>query len=159
MREMKVCVFGVGAIGGLLGYGLAKAGCELSGVARGATLQALRDNGLRFLEGEGIASVPIRASAESAELGAQDLVVLAVKAPALAEASRRIAPLLGPRTIVLTAMNGVPWWFFHGRGRRARGHVPPLGRPSRSDRRRHPRLRGHRLRRPPRGLLPGARPR
>ena len=51
MREMKVCVFGVGAIGGLLGYGLAKAGCELSGVARGATLQALRDNGLRFLEG------------------------------------------------------------------------------------------------------------
>jgi 2-dehydropantoate 2-reductase len=116
MREMKACIFGVGAIGGLLGFGLAKAGCELSGVARGATLQALRDKGLRFVDGEGIVSVPIRASAESSELGVQDLVVLAVKAPALAEAASRIAPLLGPRTVVLTAMNGVPWWFFDGAG-------------------------------------------
>ena len=97
MREMKVCVFGVGAIGGLLGYRLAKAGCELSGVARGATLQALREKGLRFFEGEGIGSVPIRASADSSELGVQDLVVLAVKAPALAEAARRIAPAPRPR--------------------------------------------------------------
>jgi 2-dehydropantoate 2-reductase len=113
---MKVCVFGVGAIGGMIGYGLAKAGCELSGVARGAALDALRARGLRFTDGEGIGSVPIRASAEPSELGAQDLVVLAVKAPALSEAAERIAPLLGPDTIVLPAMNGVPWWFFQGFG-------------------------------------------
>jgi 2-dehydropantoate 2-reductase len=112
--SMKVCVFGVGAIGGLVGYRLARAGCELSGVARGATLAAIRAKGLRLVEGEGIGSVAMRASDDPAELGIQDLVVLAVKAPALPEASARLAPLLGPGTMVLTAMNGVPWWFFQG---------------------------------------------
>jgi 2-dehydropantoate 2-reductase len=128
---MKVCVFGVGAIGGMIGYGLARAGCELSGVARGATLDALRERGLRFAEGKGIGSVPIRASGDPAELGVQDLVVLAVKAPALSEAASRIAPLLGPRTIVLPAMNGVPWWFFQGFGGELEGFslrsVDPAG--------------------------------
>lgn len=114
---MRVCVFGVGAIGGFLGYGLAKAGCELSGVARGATLDALRARGLRLVDGDRVESVPIRASADPGELGPQDLVVLSVKAPALAEAASRMAPLLGPGTVVLPAMNGVPWWFFHGLGR------------------------------------------
>ena len=115
---MKVCVYGVGAIGGLLGYGLAKAGWELSGLARGATLDALRARGLRFAGGAGLAagSAPIRASADPRELGAQDLVVLAVKAPALSEAAAGIGPLLGPGTIVLPAMNGLPWWFFQGFG-------------------------------------------
>jgi 2-dehydropantoate 2-reductase len=128
---MKVCVFGVGAIVGMIGYGLARAGCELSGVARGATLDALRERGLRFAEGKGIGSVPIRASGDPAELGVQDLVVLAVKAPALSEAASRIAPLLGPRTIVLPAMNGVPWWFFQGFGGELEGFslrsVDPAG--------------------------------
>jgi Ketopantoate reductase len=111
---MKVCVYGVGAIGGLIGYRLAKSGHELSGVARGATLSALRGMGLRFMGEGGIDSVPISASADPEDLGIQDLVVLAVKAPALAQAASRIAPLIGPETVALTAMNGVPWWFFRG---------------------------------------------
>lgn len=111
---MKVCVFGVGAIGGLLGYGLGKAGWELSGVARGKVLSALREKGLGFSGPGGLDSVPIRASEDPAELGPQDLVILAVKAPALAQAAPRVAPLLGPETIILPAMNGVPWWFFRG---------------------------------------------
>jgi 2-dehydropantoate 2-reductase len=113
---MRVCVYGVGAIGGLLGYRLAKAGCELSGVARGATLDALRARGLRFLDGELVDSVAIRASPEPGDLGVQDLVILAVKTPALRDAAARIQSLLGPDTVVMPAMNGVPWWFFHGLG-------------------------------------------
>ena len=113
---MKVCVFGLGAIGGRIGYGLAKAGHELSGIARGATLDALREKGLRYSCAGESGRVPIRAVADPAELGWQDLVVLAVKAPALSEVAPLLAPLLGPDTIVLPAMNGVPWWFSHGLG-------------------------------------------
>jgi len=128
---MKVCVYGVGSIGGMIGFGLGASGCELSGVARGATLAALREKGLRFDSGASVGSVPIKASPDPAELGAQDLVILAVKAPALSDVASRIAPLLGPSTIVLPAMNGVPWWFFHGLGGKLEGHalesVDPLG--------------------------------
>jgi 2-dehydropantoate 2-reductase len=104
----------VGAIGGWLGARLGGAGCTLSAVARGATLQALQAHGLRCeLDGQTV-RVPIEARAEAAGLGVQDLVIVAVKAPALAEVARGIAPLLGPQTVVLTAMNGVPWWFLQG---------------------------------------------
>ena len=134
---MKVCIVGVGAIGGMIGYRLAGVGCEVSGLARGATLEALRKEGLRYTEAPtggpgapgslagaekaavgmpGLGRAPIRASADAAELGRQDLVVLAVKGPALASVAPSIAPLLGPETIVLPAMNGVPWWFFQGFG-------------------------------------------
>ncbi|WP_137891025.1 2-dehydropantoate 2-reductase [Ramlibacter sp. 2FC] len=112
----KVCIYGAGAIGGWLGVKLAQAGCALSVVARGATLEALNAQGLRLRQGEQVSAVPVRASAHPADLGVQDLVVLAVKAPALAGVARAIAPLLGPDTVVLTAMNGVPWWFFEGFG-------------------------------------------
>jgi 2-dehydropantoate 2-reductase len=88
----------------------------VNAVARGATLAALQQQGLCLREGATEQSVPVRAVAEPAELGVQDLVVLAVKAPALADVALRIAPLLGPDTVVLTAMNGVPWWFFQGFG-------------------------------------------
>src|SRR5688572_4191126 len=108
---MKVCIYGAGAIGGWIGVKLARAGCEVSVVARGATLEALRTHGLRLQEGEATQAMPVLASENPAKLGVQDLVVIAVKAPALAEVAKAIAPLLGPRTIVLTAMNGVPWWF------------------------------------------------
>jgi 2-dehydropantoate 2-reductase len=113
---MKVCIYGAGAIGGWLGARLARAGCDVSVVARGATLEALRAHGLRLAEQDRIDSVPVRTAADPAELGVQDLVVVAVKAPAMAQVARAIAPLLGPDTIVLTAMNGVPWWFFEGFG-------------------------------------------
>jgi 2-dehydropantoate 2-reductase len=118
---MRVCIYGAGAIGGWLGVKLARAGCEVSVVARGATLEALRSHGLRLHQGDENLAAPVRASAQPAELGVQDLVVIAVKAPAMAEVAKSIAPLLGPQTIVLTAMNGVPWWFFEGFGGRHAG--------------------------------------
>jgi 2-dehydropantoate 2-reductase len=117
----KVCIYGAGAIGAWMGVRLARAGCEVSVVARGATLSALQQHGLRCQIDKELLSVPVRASANPAELGTQDLVILAVKAPALLEVARQIAPLLGPATVVLTAMNGVPWWFFQGFGEKFAG--------------------------------------
>ena len=110
-----ICIYGAGAIGGWIGASLAAQGAAVSLVARGATLTALQQ-GLRLREGASERTYSVRAVAEPAELGVQDLVVLAVKAPALAEVARHIGPLLGPDTVVLTAMNGVPWWFFQGFG-------------------------------------------
>ena len=118
---MKVCIYGAGAIGGWIGVKLARAGCELSVVARGATLDAIQHHGLRLEEGGRAESVSARASASPAELGPQDLVVVAVKAPAMADVARAIGPLIGPGTIVFTAMNGVPWWFFQDFGGRFAG--------------------------------------
>ena len=112
---MKVCIIGAGAVGGLIGSKLAAAGrAELSVVARGATLAALREHGWRLRSGEALTQVAARASDRPAELGVQDLVVIAVKGPALSAAVASIAPLLGADTMVLPAMNGVPWWFCHG---------------------------------------------
>ena len=113
---MKICIYGAGAIGGWIGARLAAIGEPVSVVARGATLAALHTHGLRLQQTEGLLQVPVQAADNAAALGVQDLVVVAVKAPALAEVARGIAPLLGPHTLVLTAMNGVPWWFFQGFG-------------------------------------------
>ena len=115
-KFQSICIYGAGAIGGWIGARLAAQGAAVSLVARGATLTALQQQGLRLREGESERTYSVRAVAEPAELGVQDLVVLAVKAPALAEVARHIGPLLGPDTVVLTAMNGVPWWFFQGFG-------------------------------------------
>ncbi|MBX3654941.1 MAG: 2-dehydropantoate 2-reductase [Ramlibacter sp.] len=112
----KVCIYGAGAIGGWIGVKLAQTGCDVSVVARGDTLAAIQAQGLRLQQGEETLAVPVRASASPAELGPQDLVIVAVKAPAMAAVAGAIAPLLGPETMVLTAMNGVPWWFFEGFG-------------------------------------------
>ncbi len=113
---MKVCIYGAGAIGGWIGSGLARAGSSVSVVARGATLDALRLHGLRLKRGGQVTSHAVAASARPVDLSVQDLVVLAVKAPSLPGVARHIAPLLGPATVVLTAMNGVPWWFLQGFG-------------------------------------------
>ena len=110
----RVVVVGAGAIGGWLAAGLAEAGADVSLLARGATLQALQRHGLRVRHGDREVSRLLRASADPAELGTPDLVVLAVKAPALAAVAPHVRALLGPSTAVLTAMNGVPWWFLHG---------------------------------------------
>ena len=107
-----VCVVGCGAIGGWLGAGLVRAGCQVSVFARGATLAALQSQGLRM----GQEQFDVKASGDTLALGVQDLVVVAVKSPALRDVVRQIGPLLGPNTVVLTAMNGVPWWFFQGFG-------------------------------------------
>jgi 2-dehydropantoate 2-reductase len=113
---MKVCIYGAGAIGGWIGVKLARAGCDVSVVARGATLQELQAQGLRLQQGQETLAVQVKASPSPADLGVQDLVVVAVKAPAMADVAKAIRPLLGPDTMVLTAMNGVPWWFFQGFG-------------------------------------------
>lgn len=114
MRLKRVCIYGAGAIGGWLGVALAKAGCELSAVARGQTLAALQHNGLTLVHGEERETVAVNAQQDPAALGVQDVVVIAVKAPSMPDVARAVAPLLGPQTLVLTAMNGVPWWFLAG---------------------------------------------
>ena len=111
----KVCIVGAGSIGGLIGTRLAAAGdVQVSAFARGATLAALREHGWRARQGDSFVQAPATASDRAADLGAQDLVVIAVKGPALASVVAQIGPLIGPQTIVLPAMNGVPWWFGHG---------------------------------------------
>lgn len=119
----KVCIVGAGAIGGFIGARLALRGAaEVSAIARGATLAALRTHGWRLREGGALQQAPAQASEDAAELGVQDLVVIAVKGPALAGVAPRMAPLLGEHTVVLPAMNGVPWWF--GAGVAALGDAP-----------------------------------
>ena len=111
-----VSIVGAGAIGTFLGTYLARSGSEVSALARGATAAALRTHGFRFEEGGALRTAPVRVVEETTALGRQDLVVLAVKGPSLPDLAEKIRPLLGPDTVVLTAMNGVPWWFFSGLG-------------------------------------------
>jgi len=99
-----------------LGAHLARAGCDVSVVARGETLAAIERHGLRLNEQDELMAVSVRASSDPSVLGAQDLVVKAVKSPALPNIMQSVAPLLGPETTVLIAMNGVHWWFLHGIG-------------------------------------------
>ncbi len=109
---MKICIYGAGAIGGLIGTRLAVAGgCEVSAVARGATLAALQQHGWRLRQGDRLLQAAANAAQDPRELGAQDIIVIAVKGQALPEVASRIAPLLKPETIVIPAINGVPWWF------------------------------------------------
>lgn len=112
---MKVCIYGLGAIGGLFAARLAAAGHEVGAVARGRTLQAVREHGLREFGNDGaVRSWRIHAEEDPTKLGPQDLVIIAVKTTALAEIAPQVAPLLGPDTAVLSAMNGIQWWFFNG---------------------------------------------
>ncbi len=120
--NMRICVVGAGAIGGVIASGLAATSAEVSVLARGATLAAIRAGGLRVrsaspsVGGGGESVAKITASDDGAELGAQDVVILAVKAQSLPAAVPVIAGLLGPETAVLSTLNGVPWWFFDGFG-------------------------------------------
>ena len=111
---MKVCIFGAGAIGGLLAIQLARAGAEVSLVARGAHLAAIRAKGLRLLiEGsERIERLPC--SDDPAEFGPQDYLIIALKAHDIPATVDAMQPLLGPQTSVVTASNGLPYWYFHG---------------------------------------------
>ncbi|HSC65378.1 MAG TPA: 2-dehydropantoate 2-reductase [Caldimonas sp.] len=107
---MKIAVVGLGAVGGLIAARLARAGHEVSALARGETLARVRRDGLSVEHARGSFAVALTASDDPTALGRQDLVVIAVKAPALPAVAASIAPLLGPTTVVLPAMNGVPWW-------------------------------------------------
>ncbi|SFC58236.1 2-dehydropantoate 2-reductase [Polaromonas sp. OV174] len=116
--KTKVAIVGAGAIGGLfagwLGSRLPVGQIQLAALARGETLRALREQGLTLSDAAGTVQVPIQVSDDAAALGPQDLVVVAVKGPALATVAPAVRALMGPHTQVLLAMNGLPWWFFDG---------------------------------------------
>jgi len=112
----NVCIYGAGAVGGYIGALLARSGCKVSVVARGATLEALRNHGLRLQTGNEIICESVEATDQPATLGIQDLVIVAVKSHSLGAISPFIPDLIGPQTTVLTTMNGIPWWFFDGFG-------------------------------------------
>ncbi|MEJ3744388.1 2-dehydropantoate 2-reductase [Actinomycetes bacterium KLBMP 9797] len=114
---VRVCVVGAGAIGGVVGVRLAVAGGVTTSVlARGQTLATLRAHGWRLRTAGGEITTPVVASDDPAELGPQDVVLLTVKAHALPGLAPTLGPLLGPDTVVVPAVNGVPWWFFDGIG-------------------------------------------
>ncbi|MGZ5265675.1 MAG: 2-dehydropantoate 2-reductase [Caldimonas sp.] len=108
---MRVAVVGLGAVGGLVAARMAGAGHEVSALARGETLARVRERGLIVESAGGRVSARFAVSDDPATLGPQELVVIALKAPALAAVAPRLGPLVGASTIVLPAMNGVPWWF------------------------------------------------
>jgi 2-dehydropantoate 2-reductase len=111
---MKICIYGAGAIGGLMAAWLARSGHDVSVVARGAQLDAIGRNGLRVQSKGKTESFNVKAESDPARLGPQDYVLVTVKAQSLTGVAETIAPLLGKDTSVVTAMNGVPWWFFQG---------------------------------------------
>lgn len=112
-RPWRIGIVGAGAIGGHLAARLAGAGQQVTLLARGATLQALRTHGLRYASGDAaLQRVDLRAEASPLAMGEQDLVILALKSQALPAVAPTLGPLLGPNTSVLTLNNGLPWWFF-----------------------------------------------
>ena len=113
---MKIGVIGVGAIGGLLAARFAAAGEEVGVVARGAHLAAIRERGLVLKEEGGEIVARVAASERIAELGQPDLVILGMKAHQVAPVAAEVAAILGPQTLILTAQNGIPWWYFFKHG-------------------------------------------
>jgi 2-dehydropantoate 2-reductase len=135
---MKFCIYGAGAIGGLMAAWLERAGHDVCVVARGATLEAIRREGLRvrtLASGEMCVTRPA-ADSDPARFGPQDGVIVAVKGQSLPEVAASITPLLGPSTSIVTAMNGVPWWFFdrlpYGAGKLHLRSLDPQGALSRA---------------------------
>jgi len=110
---MRAGIVGAGAIGVWMAERLAAAGWTVSVLARGATLSALQTQGLRVIDGGETRRAPVIASDDPAALGRQDYLIISLKAQALPDVAARLAPMLGADTPVVTAMNGVPWWFFH----------------------------------------------
>jgi len=107
----KICIVGAGAVGGFLGTRLALQGHRVSALARGATLSSLLQHGWRLRSAVGEETAPVTAAEQASELGVQDIVIIAVKGQTLPHIATVIAPLIGPQTLVVPAMNGVPWWF------------------------------------------------
>ncbi|MSP49549.1 MAG: 2-dehydropantoate 2-reductase [Alphaproteobacteria bacterium] len=124
---MKICIFGAGAIGGYLAGFLAKSGADVSVVARGTHLQAIRERGLtvELADGGSVHARP-KASDKPTDLGPQDAVIVTVKAPSLPSVADAIGPLLGPETPVAFLANGIPWWYFLGHGGPDDGRRLPL---------------------------------
>ncbi|HYH20433.1 MAG TPA: 2-dehydropantoate 2-reductase [Azospirillum sp.] len=113
---MKICIYGSGAIGGYLGVRLHQAGADVSLVARGAHLAAMRENGVTLLVGDEAQTVKARCTDDPAELGPQDYVIIGLKAHSVPGVVDAMQPLLGPDTAIVTAVNGIPYWYFHKHG-------------------------------------------
>jgi 2-dehydropantoate 2-reductase len=124
---MRICVFGAGAIGGNFAARLADAGNEVSVVARGAHLEAIRAKGLTLIAGDRKIVAKVKASDNPADLGPQDAVISTLKATGLPALAESVGPLLGPDTPVVFAQNGIPWWYGHGLNK-ARPPAPDLSR-------------------------------
>ena len=113
---MKICIYGAGAIGGYLAVQLAGAGADVCLVARGAHLAAMRSNGLKLLIGDEERVVHLRCTDNPAELGPQDFVIVCLKAHSITSVLDAMQPLLGPNTRIVTAVNGIPYWYFYKHG-------------------------------------------
>jgi 2-dehydropantoate 2-reductase len=111
---MKICIYGAGAIGGFMGAELGAAGADVSLIARGPHLAAMQKNGLTLIRGDTRSVSHPKATSDPAELGAQDVVIITLKAHSVPGVVDHMQPLLGPDTAVVTAVNGIPWWYFHG---------------------------------------------
>src|SRR5256714_9953194 len=113
--DMKIAVIGAGAIGGLVGAKLALAGEQVTFMVRGANLEAIRTNGIKLIMSDGTEHVAtnVQATNNYAEAGPQDMVILAMKAHQVAAVADDLHHLLGPKTVVVTMQNGIPFWYFH----------------------------------------------
>ena len=111
---MKICIYGAGAIGGYLGARLADGSSDVRLVARGPHLEAMRSSGLTLQEGGETRVVDVDCTNDPAEMGIQDFVILTLKTHSIAPVVDQIVPLLGPDTAIVTAQNGIPWWYFYG---------------------------------------------
>jgi 2-dehydropantoate 2-reductase len=120
---MKICIFGSGAIGGYLGVRLHQAGAEVSLVARGAHLAAMRRQGVTLIDDSGTVVVHPHCTDDPVELGPQDYVIICLKAHSVPGAVPSMQPLLGPGTAVVTAVNGIPYWYFHRHGGAFEGRI------------------------------------
>src|SRR6266704_1072464 len=120
-RKMRICVVGAGAVGGLIGAWCARAGHEVCLVARGAHLEALRRDGLTLLSNGNRSVFPIPSSDDPADFGTQDAVFVCLKTHSIAAMVPRLKTLVGPDTMVVPAINGLPWWYFFKEGGRLDG--------------------------------------
>ncbi|MGY4479960.1 2-dehydropantoate 2-reductase [Bradyrhizobium sp. USDA 3364] len=129
---MRICIYGAGAIGGYLGVEFMRAGADVSLVARGAHLAAMRQNGLKLLIGDEERVVHPRCTDDPTELGEQDFVIICLKAHSITGVIEQMQPLLGQRTRIVTAVNGIPYWYFHKHGGQHEGStlesIDPGGR-------------------------------
>ena len=110
---MKICIFGAGAIGGYMGAKLAEAGADVSLVARGPHLAAMKENGLTLIEEGGTKNLSVTVSDNPEDIGPQDYVIVTLKAHSVPPVVDKMKPLIGEGTTIVSGVNGVPWWYFH----------------------------------------------